>query len=267
MALPRRLGLSTTRSGHCAAPSRGVCNGLRRECGKMAHVANVTCIEGRIRRPRRREAHGTAGDIELGAHRGPAVPDDGLAIDLRRADIEMALGSADDGVVELLLDLEAGEVDGGTTRRHTLAVGCTREDLERMLEDAVTTFGSASTPRRWRERSTPTSRPMACARRWPCWRSWSPRPAPPRAAPRQCRALGGQGGGSGGATVTSTRDMPARLDERVGRVHRGRTGHPGKPERGRSGAARARRPDTQSRRGSPATTMCCRAATTLRRRW
>ncbi len=76
------------------------------------------------------------GTLSLALARGSAVPDDGLAIDLRRADIETALGSADDGVVELLLDLEAREVDGGTTRHQTLAVGCTPADLERMLEDA-----------------------------------------------------------------------------------------------------------------------------------
>ena len=44
-------------------------------------------------------------------------------------------------------------------------------------------------------------------------------------------SLGGQGGGSGDATVTSARDMPADSLERVGRVHRGRSRHPGKPER------------------------------------
>ncbi len=76
------------------------------------------------------------GTLSLALARGSAVPDDGLAIDFRRADIEMALGSADDGVVELLLDLEAREVAGGTIRRQTLAVGCTPADLERMLEDA-----------------------------------------------------------------------------------------------------------------------------------
>jgi hypothetical protein len=76
------------------------------------------------------------GTLSLALARGSVVPDDGLAIDLRRADIEMALGSEDDGVVELLLDLEAREMAGGTIRRQTLAVGCTPADLERMLEDA-----------------------------------------------------------------------------------------------------------------------------------
>ena len=63
-----------------------------------------------------------------------ALGDRGLAVDLRRADIETALGSADDGLVELLLDLEAREAVGGATRCHTLAVGCTLADLERLLE-------------------------------------------------------------------------------------------------------------------------------------
>jgi hypothetical protein len=76
------------------------------------------------------------GTLSLALARGSAVPDDGLAIDFRRSDIEMAIGSADDGVVELLLDLEEREVAGGTIRRHTLEVGCTLADLERMLEDA-----------------------------------------------------------------------------------------------------------------------------------
>ncbi len=67
---------------------------------------------------------------------GSEVPGDrGLAIDLSRVDIETALDSGDEPV-ELLLDLEAREVDGGATRRHTLAVGCTLADLERMLEDS-----------------------------------------------------------------------------------------------------------------------------------
>ena len=73
--------------------------------------------------------------LSLALADGPAVPDDRrLAIDLCRSDIETALRSADDGL-ELLLDLEAGEVNGGATRRHALAIGCTREDLERMLEN------------------------------------------------------------------------------------------------------------------------------------
>src|SRR6185295_19715980 len=76
------------------------------------------------------------GTLSLAIGHRSTEPDDGLAIDLRRADIETALGSAEDGLVELLLDLEAREVDGGATRRQTLAVGCTLADLERMLEDA-----------------------------------------------------------------------------------------------------------------------------------
>jgi hypothetical protein len=60
----------------------------------------------------------------------------GLTVDLDRVDIETALGSGDQESIELLLELEACEVDGGATRRHTLAVGCTPADLEWMLKDA-----------------------------------------------------------------------------------------------------------------------------------
>jgi hypothetical protein len=60
----------------------------------------------------------------------------GLAVDLDRVDIETALGSGDEESIELVLELEACEVDGGATRRHTLAVGCTPADLEWMLKDA-----------------------------------------------------------------------------------------------------------------------------------
>src|SRR5690349_24819733 len=65
---------------------------------------------------------------------GTAVPGGrGLASDLRRADIESAIRFADDGLAELLLDLEAREVEGGATRRYTPAIGCTTAVLERML--------------------------------------------------------------------------------------------------------------------------------------
>ena len=75
---------------------------------------------------------GQQATLSLALADGPAVPDNRrLAIDLCRSDIETALRSADDGL-ELLLDLEAGEVNGAP-RRHTLAIGCTREDLECML--------------------------------------------------------------------------------------------------------------------------------------
>jgi hypothetical protein len=60
----------------------------------------------------------------------------GLAVDLDRVDIETALGSGDQESIELLLELEARDVDGGVTRRHSLAVGCTPADLEWMLKDA-----------------------------------------------------------------------------------------------------------------------------------
>jgi len=57
-----------------------------------------------------------------------------LAVDLRRADIESALGSARDGSVELRLDIAARNADGGSAERHTVTVDCTIDDLERMLQ-------------------------------------------------------------------------------------------------------------------------------------
>ena len=63
-----------------------------------------------------------------------------LAVDLRRADIESALESADDGKVELLLDIAAREADGGSVERHALTVDCTIADLERMLESSSDTI-------------------------------------------------------------------------------------------------------------------------------
>ena len=63
-----------------------------------------------------------------------------LAVDLRRADIESALESADDGKVELLLDIAAREADGGSVERHALMVDCTIADLERMLESSSDTI-------------------------------------------------------------------------------------------------------------------------------
>ena len=63
-----------------------------------------------------------------------------LAVDLRRADIESALESADDGKVELLLDIAAREADGGSVERHALTVDCTIADLERMLESSADTI-------------------------------------------------------------------------------------------------------------------------------
>ncbi len=139
-----------------------------------------------------------------------ALGDRGLAVDLRRADIETALGSADDGLVELLLDLEAREADGGATRCHTLAVGCTLADLERMLEQSGDSI-----------RLSFDGEALARATRAPDTEAHGLREkmavlavvvATTGAAAGGAQAmptLGGQSGGSGGTTVTSTRDMPA----------------------------------------------------------
>jgi hypothetical protein len=139
-----------------------------------------------------------------------ALGDRGLAVDLRRADIETALGSADDGLVELLLDLEAREADGGATRCHTLAVGCRLADLERMLEQSGDSI-----------RLSFDGEALARATRAPDTEAHGLREkmavlavvvATTGAAAGGAQAmptLGGQSGGSGGTTVTSTRDMPA----------------------------------------------------------
>lgn len=71
----------------------------------------------------------------LSLARAGAPADGMLAVDIRRADIESALGSAGGGSVELLLDIARRGVDGdGPIDRHTLSVDCTSADLERMLE-------------------------------------------------------------------------------------------------------------------------------------
>ena len=148
------------------------------------------------------------GTLSLELAGGSAVPDGGLAVDLRRADIEAALGSADDGVVELLLDLEAREVDGGATRRHTLAVGCTLADLERMLEDSgdsvrvrfdAEALAGAIDPdieaHGLREKMAVLAVVVATTGA--------------AAGSAQAMPAGSPGGGSGGAAVVSARDMPA----------------------------------------------------------
>jgi hypothetical protein len=129
-----------------------------------------------------------------------------LAIDISRADIETALRRADDDL-ELVLDLEAGEVNGGATRRHTLAIGCTREDFERMMENdsdnvsvsfnaeaLALAIGEADVEAHsLREKMAVLAVVVATT----------------GAAAGSAQAMPVHGGGSGGATVTSTRDMPA----------------------------------------------------------
>jgi len=71
----------------------------------------------------------------LSLARAGASDDRMLAVDIRRADIESALGSSGGGSVELLLDIAARDLEGGgPADRHTLSVDCTSADLERMLE-------------------------------------------------------------------------------------------------------------------------------------
>jgi len=71
----------------------------------------------------------------LSLARAGASDDRMLAVDIRRADIESALGSSGGGSVELLLDIAARDLEGGgPADRHTLSVDCTSADLERLLD-------------------------------------------------------------------------------------------------------------------------------------
>jgi hypothetical protein len=61
------------------------------------------------------------------------IPDDrGLTVDVARAEVETALGSSQDGIAELLLELETRGADGETSR-HTVVLDCTTADLDRLL--------------------------------------------------------------------------------------------------------------------------------------
>jgi len=149
------------------------------------------------------------GTLSLALARGSAVPDDGLAIDLRRADIETALGSADDGVVELLLDLEAREVAGGTIRRRTLAVGCTPADLERMLEDASDSVRVSFDAEALARAIDPDIEAHGLREKMAVLAVVLATTGAAAGSAQAMPTLGGQGGGSGGTALTSTRDMPA----------------------------------------------------------
>jgi hypothetical protein len=111
-------------------------------------------------------------------------------------------------VVELLLDLAAREVDGGTTRHQTLAVGCTPADLERMLEDASdnvrVSFDAEALARAidpdidahgLREKMTLLAVVVATTGA--------------AAGTAQAMPVQGPGGGGTGTAVTDVRDMPA----------------------------------------------------------
>lgn len=148
--------------------------------------------------------------LSLALTDAPAVPENRrLAIDLRRHDIEMALRSADDGL-ELLLDLETGEVNGGTTRRHTLAIGCTREDLERILENAGddVSVGFDADALAWAIRD-PDTEAHGLREKMAVLAVVLATTGAAAGSAQAMPTLGGQGGGSGGTALTSTRDMPA----------------------------------------------------------
>ena len=142
---------------------------------------------------------------------GSAVPGGrGLASDLRRADIESAIRFADDGLAELLLDLEAREVEGGATRRHTLAIGCTTADLERMLAgsgDSVrVSFDAEALERAIR---APEIEAHGLREKMVVLAVVVATTGAAAGTAQAMPTLAGHGGVSGGATVTSTRDMPA----------------------------------------------------------
>ena len=137
-----------------------------------------------------------------------AVGDRGLAIDLRRSDIETALRSADDGL-ELLLDLEAREADGGATRRHTLAVGCTPADLERMLLQSGDSIRVSFDAEALAQAIAPDIEAHGLREKMVVLAVVVATTGAAAGGAQAMPTLGGQSGGSGGATVTSTRDMPA----------------------------------------------------------
>ena len=149
------------------------------------------------------------GTLSLAIGHRSTEPDDGLAIDLRRADIETALGSAEDGLVELLLDLEAREVDGGATRRQTLAVGCTLADLERMLEDASDSVRVSFDAEALARAIDPDTEAHGLREKMAVLAVVVATTGAAAGGAQAMPTLGGQSGGSGGTTVTSTRDMPA----------------------------------------------------------
>ena len=205
------------------------------------------------------------GTLSLALARGSAVPDDGLAIDLRRADIETALGSADDGVVELLLDLEAREVDGGATRRHTLAVGCTPADLERMLEDARDSVRVSFDAEALARAIDPDIEAHGLREKMAVLAVVVATTGAAAGSAQAMPSLGGQGGVSGDATVR--RPVTCR------RTRSARRPRPQKaqPPPGQTRAMPQRRPSQKrgaTRRAgaarAPTDDECCRAATTLR---
>jgi len=137
-----------------------------------------------------------------------ALGDRGLAIDLRRSDIETALRSADDGL-ELLLDLEAREADGGATRRHTLAVGCTPDDLERMLLQSGDSIRVSFDAEALAQAIAPDIEAHGLREKMVVLAVVVATTGAAAGGAQAMPTLGGQSGGSGGTTVTSTRDMPA----------------------------------------------------------
>ena len=175
--------------------------------------------------------------LSLALAGGSAAP--GLDIDLRRADIEAALGSGDEGPIELVLELEAREVDGGATRRHTLAVGCMPADLERILQDPGESV-----------RLSFDAEALEHAIRTPELEAHGLREkmavvavvvATTGAAAGGTQAMPTMGGQGRHRRIRDVNPRHAgRLDQRVRRIHRGCAGDPGEPQccRGSGGGSR-----------------------------
>jgi hypothetical protein len=132
----------------------------------------------------------------------------GLAVDLDRVDIETALGSGDQESIELLLELEARQADGGATRRHTLAVGCTPADLEWMLKDAGDSvrlsFDAEALERAIR---TPDTEAHGLREKMAVVALVVATTGAAAGGAQAMPVTGGHGGG--GTAITSVRDMPA----------------------------------------------------------
>ena len=208
------------------------------------------------------------GTLSLAVARGSAVPDDGLAIDLRRADIETALGSADDGLVELLLDLEAREVDGGATRRSTLAIGCTLADLERMLEDASDSVRVSFDAEALARAIDPDIEAHGLREKMAVLAVVVATTGAAAGGAQAMPTLGGQSGVSGGATVTSTGDTADGAVAAYAARNAPSEGAPAsRANPSDAAAATIAQARMHSRRGLTPTEKRCRAAITWRRRW
>ena len=209
--------------------------------------------------------------------------DRGLAVDLRRADIETALGSADDGLVELLLDLRPASrmaARPGATRWRSAArrpIWSGSRGVGRQHPSQLRRGGVGARDPRPRDRGSWAAQKMAVV---------AVVVATTGAAAGGAQAmptLGGQSGGSGGTTVTSTRDMPAdSISASVASIEGAPAtrANPGQAAAAVAAASEApstrqgpywggapfQDPQATTHQGSTLTTQSCPAAITWRRR-